>query len=415
MRAALALLLLSSTAAAEPRYITSGADLADASVLDHRDGVVLDQVDDSELEALTHRAHELGRCGGYMVHESIEEAQAALTPVPLRAAPDYTLDREPVVRSVLGQLRAANILATIGELSAMPTRHFQSKSGAAASVWLRDRWRSFAADRPEITVELFDHGYPQKSVIMTIPGTARASEVVVIGGHLDSIQFEGGGKEGRAPGADDDASGIATLTEVARALLASHYRPERTVMFMAYAAEEVGLRGSLSVVREFKKRKVDVVGVLQLDMTNYKGSDRDIWLMQDFTSQPQNRFLVQLIERYTDATWGSDKCGYACSDHAAWHRSGFHASMPFESRMREYNGKIHTREDTLERSQNNADHAVKFAQLGAAFAIELAKGEVEGGSAGSADVGRDGDLGAYLALALLGVSALLYRRGLRLG
>ncbi|MBA3821355.1 MAG: M20/M25/M40 family metallo-hydrolase, partial [Deltaproteobacteria bacterium] len=223
-------------------------------------------------------------------------------------------------------------------------------------------------------VELFDHGYAQQSVILTIPGSTRASEVVVIGGHLDSITM--GRKAGVAPGADDDASGIATLTEVARVLLAKDFRPARTVKFMAYAAEEVGLRGSQGIVRDFVKRKVDVVGALQLDMTNYQGSEKDIWLMKDFTNAAQNTFLTQLIDTYVGATWGLDACGYACSDHATWYRAGVPASMPFEARMSQRNRSIHTKGDTLEVSGNNAAHALKFARLAAAYAIELGKGEL---------------------------------------
>ena len=47
--------------------------------------------------------------------------------------------------------------------------------------------------------------------------------------------------------------------------------------------------------------------------------------------------------------------------------------MPFESRSNQMNRKIHSAKDTLEQSSNNAQHAVKFARLGAAYAIELAK------------------------------------------
>jgi leucyl aminopeptidase len=119
-----------------------------------------------------------------------------------------------------------------------------------------------------------------------------------------------------------------------------------------------------------------VVGVLQLDMTNYQGSDKDIWLMKDFTSAAQNTFVTQLIDTYVGATWGLDACGYACSDHAPWYRAGVPASMPFESRMAQRNKSIHTARDTLEVSGNNAAHAIKFARLAAAFAVELGKGEL---------------------------------------
>jgi len=330
------------------------------------------RVDDSELAALGARMHDFHRCGGYMLHESLADAEAALHPLDEERI-DYTLDRATVVHAVLPAVDRDKILSTIRELSAMQNRYYRSSTGAAASTWLQQRWQRFT-DRRDVTVELVDHGYPQKSVVMTIPGTTRASEVVVIGGHLDSISP--GMRSGNAPGADDDASGIATLTEVARALLAKGVRFERTIKFIAYAAEEVGLRGSLSIARDFKKHGVRVVGALQLDMTNYQGSDKDIWLISDFTSAAQNAFLGHLIDAYVGASWAYDKCGYACSDHASWHRFGVPASMPFEARFQNSNRNIHTAKDTLEISGNNADHAHKFALLAAAYAIELAKGDV---------------------------------------
>jgi len=368
------------------RYISIDADAIEtARTVAARHGARIEQVDGdaniaviaidaADLEPLSELMHqEHHRCGGFMLHESLEDAHAALLQPAFKDPIKYTLDRAALVQAVLPELDRTRILGTIRELSAMKNRYYRSDQGAAASLWLRDRWRSFST-RSDVTVELFDQGYPQQSVILTIPGSTRPDEIVVIGGHLDSIAP--GGTSSTAPGADDDASGIATLTEVARVLLAKDYRPARTIKFMAYAAEEVGLRGSQAIVRAYKKRNINVVGALQLDMTNYKGSDKDIWLMKDFTDAAQNTFLTRLIDTYVGATWGLDVCGYACSDHAAWHRAGVPASMPFESASRDRNQKIHTPSDTLETSDRNAAHAVKFARLGAAYAIELAKGEL---------------------------------------
>lgn len=343
-------------------------------MLDRDGDIAVLAIAPDQLEALAHAMHEHhDRCGGFMVHDSLAEARASFVRPADGGEVDYTLDRQAEVGAVLPAVDDGRILDTIRALSAMKNRYYRSPTGAAASTWLRDRWRSYT-DRTDVTIELVDHGYAQKSVILTIPGTTRADEVVVIGGHLDSIAL--GGSSARAPGADDDASGIATLTEVARVLLARDVRPARTIKLMAYAAEEVGLRGSLSIARDFQKRKVKVVGALQLDMTNYQGSDKDIWLITDFTSAAQNKFLIALIERYVGATWGLDVCGYACSDHASWNRIGVPASMPFESRSKHRNQKIHTAKDTLELSNNNAVHAAKFARLATAYAIELGKGEL---------------------------------------
>ncbi len=365
-------LTMEGDAVAVAREVAAHDD-ARLDVLDVQGGVAIVAIDERELPALAGALHErFDRCGGFMAHDSLADARDALRPVVPRPAPGYTLDRAAAVRAVLPDIDRERIVATIRELSAMRTRYYRSANGAAASQWLRDRWRSFT-NRPDVTVELVDHGYAQKSVVLTIPGTTRADEVVVLGGHLDSINLRGNAD---APGADDDASGIATLTEVVRVLLAKDYHPARTIKVMAYAAEEVGLRGSLAIARDYQRRKIDVVGALQLDMTNYRGSDRDIWLIRDHTSSAQNAFLGRLIDTYVGATWGEDACGYACSDHASWTRVGVPASMPFEARFRDSNQKIHTRDDTLETSDANGAHAMAFARLAAAYAIEMGKGEL---------------------------------------
>ncbi len=365
-------------------YISVGADAlgtvaATASPIDilaADDQVAIMEVEHDDLEAIAHEMHERhGRCGGFMAHSSRADAEDAMRALrdrkkPERPTVDYTLDQPAMVMRGLAQLDKDKLLGTIRELSAMPSRFYKSETGAAASTWLADRWRSFS-DRSDISIELVDHGWPQRSVVLTIPGAVHPAETVLIGGHLDSISFARGGRD--APGADDDASGIATMTETLRALLAADYRPARTLVFVAYAAEEVGLYGSQAIVKLFQQRGIRVVGALQLDMTNYQGSEKDIWLMKDFTSAEQNNFLIRLLDTYVGATWGLDACGYACSDHASWYRAGVPASMPFEARMRDRNKTIHSGKDTLETSGNNADHAIKFARLATAYAVELAK------------------------------------------
>ena len=141
---------------------------------------------------------------------------------------------------------------------------------------------------------------------------------------------------------------------------------------MAYAAEEVGLLGSREIAREYRENNVPVIGVMQLDMTNYKGSnDKDIILISDNTNAEQNAFMGRLIDEYLKVSWQYDRCGYGCSDHASWNGVGFPASFPFEARKNDMNRSIHTASDTIERSRNSASHATNFAKLGIAFLVEL--------------------------------------------
>ncbi|WP_431051294.1 M20/M25/M40 family metallo-hydrolase [Roseateles sp. L2-2] len=351
------------------------------------EGIHLVEVDEDALASLSHSIHEeLRRCGGYMYHPSREAGIASLqrhsTPLAsqqLAAAlvatrPSYTIDQQAVVTPILSQMQASNIGQTIVDLSANINRYYTSTSGVAASNWLKQKWTTLGAGRSDITVEQFTHaGWAQKSVIATIQGSDNGSEVIVMGAHLDSINQSGGsGETMRAPGADDDASGVASLTEVLRALVQANYKPRRTIKLMAYAAEEVGLRGSQEIANSFAAAGTNVVGVLQLDMTNYKGAANDIYIFTDYTDSAQNTFLTNVIATYLPTLRvGTDRCGYACSDHASWNAKGFFASMPFESSFSADNPYIHTANDTYANMGSQADHALKFARMAAAYAVEL--------------------------------------------
>ncbi|WP_434631552.1 M20/M25/M40 family metallo-hydrolase [Chromobacterium sp. CV08] len=269
-----------------------------------------------------------------------------------------------------------NIVGTIRTLSDYQNRFYTTRHGVDASNWIAAQWTQLAGGRDDVAVEQFAHaGWPQKSVILTIKGSDEAAETVVLGAHLDSSIGSDTGESGRAPGADDDASGVASLTEVARVLLAENYRPRRTIQFIAYSAHEVGLRGSTDIARRYRQQRAKVVGVLQLDMTNYPGDAQDIFLIADDTSRAQNAFLAHLARTYLPSLKvGYSQCGYACSDHASWTAQGYAASFPFESRFDNRNPHIHTGHDTLANADEQARHALKFSQLALAYAVELGSG-----------------------------------------
>ncbi|WKB50615.1 M20/M25/M40 family metallo-hydrolase [Eleftheria terrae] len=383
--AALAQLQKHTTAAVAASVQARPAPLEGAAVAAAAaaEGVHLVQVDEDDLAKLSASVHhELRRCGGFMYHASQAEGLATLQRqsgaarrVTAAAAtrPSYVIDQQSLVTPMLPQVQASNIGQTIIDLSSFVNRHYQTSAGVNASNWLKQRWTTLANGRSDITVEQFSHpNWKQKSVIATIRGTDNPDEVVVLGGHLDSINQAGTGESTRAPGADDDASGVASLTEVFRTLVANGYKPRRTLKFMAYAAEEVGLRGSQEIARSHANAGVNVVGVMQLDMTNYKGSVNDIYIYTDYTDSQQNTFVTNLIRTYLpNVTIGSDRCGYGCSDHASWNAQGYAASMPFEAAMSESDPYIHTANDTYENTGSNAEHSVKFARMALAYMVEL--------------------------------------------
>ncbi|CAM2069294.1 M20/M25/M40 family metallo-hydrolase [Sulfidibacter corallicola] len=329
-----------------------------------------------DLAALTSLMHrDYGRCSGYLVHKTREEAlamrprleQIKNTP---RKKMNYTIDNGEVARALADTTVEDSITDVIESLSAFPNRLYYHEQGVAAAHWLRDHWTSLLGDREDVTIQLFTHDFEQPSVILSIQGTRFPDEVVVVGGHLDSTS-----RDTAAPGADDDASGIATLTEVIRTIAETDFRPERSLRFMGYAGEEFGLLGSRDIAESYREANVDVVGVLQLDMTNYHGSDKDIWFLTDYTDDDLTQFLGQLVDTYlTDLTWDTTVCGYGCSDHAAWTGENYPAAMPFEARFGQHNFNLHTENDTLAQSGGRSLHAHKFARVAAVFVAEVAKG-----------------------------------------
>ncbi len=354
----------------------------DLKVAEKRGAFIVAEADERQILDLTRSMHEeFHKCGGFMWHETLAAAELSIDETS-RAQTDktavvYSIDNQTTVNAMLTETQEPQIRETITRLSTdFPNRRHNQPSGTNSANWIKNKWTALAAGRSDVTVEFFVHSAavtPQPSIIMTVQGTTLPNEVVVMGGHQDSINRNGATLN--APGADDDASGIATMTEVIRVMIAKNFRPQRTVKFMAYAAEEVGLRGSNEIAADFQTRAVNVVGVLQLDMTNYKSinSPADIILITDFTNASQNQFIRDLIMYYQPSiTFGDSTCGYSCSDHASWTNKGFAASFPFESEPS--NQTIHTTGDTLAQSGNNASHALKFANLAVSYLGELAKG-----------------------------------------
>jgi len=105
-------------------------------------------------------------------------------------------------------------------------------------------------------------------VVVKIPGLIPFAPITIVGAHLDSIDdLQEDPSEFRAPGADDDASGVVNLLEALRILAKNNFKPLTPVEFHFYAGEEGGLRGSGDIARQYKEKGVNVKAMLQLDMT----------------------------------------------------------------------------------------------------------------------------------------------------
>jgi Zn-dependent M28 family amino/carboxypeptidase len=116
------------------------------------------------------------------------------------------------------------------------------------------------------------------NVVARLPGTGpRSSEAVVIGGHYDHLGI-GMPVNGDSiyNGALDNASGTAGVLALAEAFVASGARPGRSLLFMAFGAEESGLIGSEAFARRPAIPLRQIAAVLNVDVANLYGRTRDI-------------------------------------------------------------------------------------------------------------------------------------------
>lgn len=337
-----------------------------------------------------HSAEELHHTGlrhgpGYFYEVSEKDALKAIEQIvsikqkkafSAKRAVAFEITQDQLVNQSLGLVNNSNIDRQIRELENYGTRYHTKSSAKKASTDLKAKWEGLAGNRSDVSVRLVNHsGTSMPSVIMTITGTEKPNEYVVLGGHLDSTSPS---NQNNAPGADDNASGIATITEAARVLFSMNYKPKKTVEFMAFAAEEIGLVGSKEIARDYKNRNVNIVSYVQLDMTNYKGSTNDIFITTDsYNSTSLNNFLKKLMDHYNASgthkiTYGTSACNYGCSDHHSFAQQGYETSFPIEAKFRESNPKIHTAGDTSSNFPTaNATHAAKFAKLALEYLIEV--------------------------------------------
>jgi len=295
-----------------------------------------------------------------------EEVKNRLDASPFPSGPKH----QNRVNGLISNLIKNNLKIYNDKLSSYFTRYYSTETGKQAAHWIYSEMESYKSGRTDISINFFEHSWLQPSVIARIQGTGKyADEVVVIGAHEDSIGA--GGASGRAPGSDDDASGTSTVLELFRLLATSGFKPNRSIEFHAYSAEEVGLRGSQAIAQVYQKEGVIVYSQMQLDMTSYvkPGTNPVIGIITDYVNSDLTKFLQSLVPAYTNLGFSTSKCGYACSDHASWTKAGYASCHPFESLESNINPKIHTSQDVF--NILNLDHGLEFAKLGVGYLVEL--------------------------------------------
>jgi len=110
--------------------------------------------------------------------------------------------------------------------------------------------------------------------------------------------------------------------------------------------------------------------MMQLDMTMYVGSSKPtMTLVTDYVNTELTSFLMKLVPAYSNLQFTTEKCGYACSDHASWTKAGYASCYPFEALDKNSDPYIHTKNDLIK--YLSVEHGMEFAKVASGFIIEL--------------------------------------------
>jgi len=319
---------------------------------------------------------------------------------------------QPRVREILDGVSDERIAATIKKLASFPTRNTLSTEGAAAArQWIAEQLKSYS---PRLQVNL-EHFKVKKNeerifrdvdlynIVAILPGTTTPETQVLITAHYDSLNliplpgqtsatppadnladrtttYDWTKADAPAPGANDDASGVAAVMELARVM--SRYEFGKTLVFIAFAGEEEGLVGSTLHAGVARKERQTIEAVLNNDIIGGETSgdgrvgNSSVSLytneIMDSESQQLGRYVRQLGERYlpsmkVNMIFMQDRLGRG-GDHTPFQQQGFAAvrfSTPFEDYAHQ-----HSATDLPEFV--SVPYTARVARINAAVAASLA-------------------------------------------
>lgn len=182
-----------------------------------------------------------------------------------------------------------------------------------------------------VSTDVIREKVTSRNVMAVIPGTNPDlnNEYIVIGAHYDHLGMGGPGSGSRVPdvkgvhgGADDNASGVASLIELARWFNILENRPSRSLLFVSFGAEEMGLLGSRYFVAHTPVDRGSIKAMINLDMVGRLKVDSPIVTISGTGTFTIADSLVDSFSASLPFEVKKVSDGYGPSDHASFYGEG---------------------------------------------------------------------------------------------
>jgi hypothetical protein len=320
-----------------------------------------------------------------------------------------TAQLNPAVKKIVEEVSEERIGAIMKKLGDFGTRYVASDTDnpthgiGGASKWIESEFKSYSP-RLQVSLQPFNVPKTQRTpkdldlvnVVAVLPGTIDKDRYVIISGHYDSIALRrpqngavrtddagpasAADADPLAPGVADDGSGTAATMELARVM--SQYTFDKSIVFVTFAAEEIGLNGSKAYAAKAKEDKMEIEGVLNNDIIGSDVSGNGMSAnnhLRVFSEGPEDsgsrslaRYTKEIAERYmpsmtVDLIFRHDRFGRG-GDHTSFVAQGFSAvrlTTPSENFANQ-----HTATDTF--ANASVPYTTRVAKINAAVLATLA-------------------------------------------
>jgi len=218
-----------------------------------------------------------------------------------------------IPNSILDQVNLDYLKETVHDLSSFHTRHTESENIDDVASWLMEKLQNICGG--DVYTHNFTHTpngekddddvnsqqtqfrekkptYHLKNIVCEKPGST--NNTIMISAHYDSRMEDSSNSTARAPGADDNASGVSALLEIARIL--SNVSLNNSIIFVLFPGEEQGKWGSTQYADYVEKADVDINLLINLDMVGFSPEETN-----DFLIEYDNGNVVQDNNKYSQA------------------------------------------------------------------------------------------------------------------
>jgi Zn-dependent M28 family amino/carboxypeptidase len=287
------------------------------------------------------------------------------------------LSRNPLIVEMINSINETEVYNIIEILQKLPSRKYGTTGNIYASSLIYNKLSNISRLRVE-------HQSKFNNIIATLPGANNLTyETVIVGAHYDSISYDQANSSANssAPGATDDACGVAIVLEMARVMC--RYQFNHSIIFAFWNLEEEGRQGSSAYVEDLSNNSKIIPFYINFDSPCYDPEGRFILDIM-YKDQPYWGFTQSTINATQHAitimnksntlygldfnlTYNVHPCG---SDYKSFWSHGYSAVMTHS----QTHGPAHTQFDTINNVSLN--YSLKNGQLGIALIAQIA--EVKG-------------------------------------